>query len=427
MDTLRGRDIANDHDEVDYAVENPAIEAPPEIGSDERRMHVRAYNYWASLLGDRSLPSIEDLNPSEIEDFGPHSVLLDFTVGIDDPAVAYLGGALRRECEIQDHIDHISEVPSRSLLSRLTDHYLQILANAAPIGFEAEFINQRGAEIVYRGILMPFSSDGDTIDFIYGVINWKEMASRDLTDALVEEVDQALRSAPQSLGSRPVWADGPSGEASRANDFGDEMMDSLDEHAALADRLALARDFAQEAGNSDARTRSALYRAIGLAYDFALATRDAPEDYAEMLEDAGITAQARSPMTAVVKLVFGADYDKTRLTEYATILDYARSLVMPAGSLAGHLESYAGGIKGLVRDVRDSRRVDTPTKPDRAVEARAKLRVAPAIALSTISTDTDGLAVVVARREADGSISIVAALPQDAKLTQQVITHAAAE
>ena len=34
-------------------------------------------------------------------------------------------------------------------------------------------MNQRGEPICYRGILMPFSSDGDTIDFIYGVINWK--------------------------------------------------------------------------------------------------------------------------------------------------------------------------------------------------------------------------------------------------------------
>ena len=50
---------------------------------------------------------------------------------------------------------------------------MQIIANRAPIGFEAEFLNQRGDNICYRGILMPFSSDGDTIDYIYGVINWK--------------------------------------------------------------------------------------------------------------------------------------------------------------------------------------------------------------------------------------------------------------
>src|SRR3546814_4514073 len=40
---------------ADFAGEDePAMEAPPEIGIDERRMHVRAYNYWVSLLDGRS-------------------------------------------------------------------------------------------------------------------------------------------------------------------------------------------------------------------------------------------------------------------------------------------------------------------------------------------------------------------------------------
>jgi hypothetical protein len=55
-------------------------------------MHVRAYNHWVSLLGGRAYPSIRDLEPQNIDDFGPHSVLLDFTGGIDDPAVAFVGG-----------------------------------------------------------------------------------------------------------------------------------------------------------------------------------------------------------------------------------------------------------------------------------------------------------------------------------------------
>ena len=48
--------------------------------------------------------------------------------------------------------------------------------------------------------------------------------------------------------------------------------------------------------------------------------RTAPEDYAELLDDAGLKAQARAPMTPVVKLVFGVHYDKTRLTEFAAAL-----------------------------------------------------------------------------------------------------------
>ena len=149
-----------------------------DIGGDERRMHVRAYNHWVSLLGGRDFPSIEDLEPGAVEDFAKHSVLLDFTAGRDNPATPYIGTAIRQECGLGEGIRTIADVPSRSLLSRLTDHYLQIIANRAPIGFEAEFVNQRDESICYRGILMPFSSDGDTIDFIYGVINWKQSEAR---------------------------------------------------------------------------------------------------------------------------------------------------------------------------------------------------------------------------------------------------------
>ena len=145
------------------------------IGTDERRMHVRAYNYWVSLLDGRDFPSIEDLEPGEVHDFSSNSVLLDFTCGHDNPAIPYVGGAIREECALDDGMRTISDVPSRSLLSRLTDHYMQIIANRAPVGFEAEFENPHGNPICYRGILMPFSSDGEAIDFIYGVINWKRV------------------------------------------------------------------------------------------------------------------------------------------------------------------------------------------------------------------------------------------------------------
>ena len=118
-----------------------------DVGGDERRMHVRAYNHWVSLLKGRPYPSIEDLDPASIADFGQHAVLLDFSDGLDDPRIAFLGRALKEECGLDGSIERIGAVPSRSLLSRLTDHYLQIIANRAPIGFEAEFVGARLAMI----------------------------------------------------------------------------------------------------------------------------------------------------------------------------------------------------------------------------------------------------------------------------------------
>jgi len=211
MDTARGfGDGRADTDDTVESDEGGVDDAMFELGGDERRMHVRAYNHWVSLLHGRPYPGIEDLDPANIADFGPHSVLLDFSAGIGNPAIAYLGGSLRDECGLGQDIVRVADVPGRSLLSRLTDHYLQIIANRAPIGFEAEFVGTRGRTTLYRGILMPFSSDGEAIDFIYGVINWKEMVDDETQATLDAELDAAVRAAPRPTIAAPVWADGPS-------------------------------------------------------------------------------------------------------------------------------------------------------------------------------------------------------------------------
>src|ERR1700756_4836451 len=85
------------------------------IGTDERRMHVRAYNYWVSLLDGRDFPSIEDLEPGEVSDFAANSVLLDFTCSRDKAAIPYIGGSIRDECGLSEDARTISDVPSRSL------------------------------------------------------------------------------------------------------------------------------------------------------------------------------------------------------------------------------------------------------------------------------------------------------------------------
>jgi len=173
-------------------------ELPPmAISVNERRLQVRAYNFWARLLGDRAFPAIADLDLAALPDFAANGVLLDFSAGLDDPAIGYIGTSLADECGSTAAICKVSDVPGRSLLSRIIDHYMQIVANQAPIGFEAEFVNRRGVDVLYRGILLPFSGDGTRIDHIFGVINWKELADSQVSDALHAQFAQTLGGTPQ--------------------------------------------------------------------------------------------------------------------------------------------------------------------------------------------------------------------------------------
>jgi hypothetical protein len=507
MDIYRGY-VSEDTDEgaapgaIDSAEDETHREAPPlAIGQDERRMQVRAYNHWAAQLDGRNYPSVETLEPETLTDFGPYSVLLDFTGGIDNPGVQYLGDKLAEECAAEGQIRRLSDVPSRSLLSRITDHYMQILANQAPIGFEAEFVNAQGVTVAYRGILLPYSSDDESIDFIYGVINWKELADQKTTDDLLEAIDQALEPKPASARSEPLtgWADGPSGAANAAGDDEDfeddddgvldlvapfdegdtplsipeplfgtvaEPDDTLDlgadfeadtfelddafelgtafetaadetevpslealdteldpEDMELGDWLASARELAQAAKGSEDRTRQALYAAIGRAYDFALAADAAPEDFAEIVNESGLTVQDRAPMTPVVKLVFGADYDKTRLTEYASALGHAQRKGLACGELADYLASAPGGLKGVVTEERRLRREESgkpAVERDTPREALArKLRRLDHAPLDAVAATGAEFTLLVARRLPTGEVVLLGEIADDIPLLER--------
>jgi hypothetical protein len=403
-----------------------------------------------SLLDGRDFPSIEDLEHRDLEDFAANSVLLDFTCGKENPTVPYIGAAIRDECGLDDDTRSIGEVPSRSLLSRLTDHYLQIIANRAPVGFEAEFVNQREESICYRGILMPFSSDGDAIDFIYGVINWKKGESAqpgfgeasplpvvEMQPAAIERESAAIEGIadiPLDLtdlagpDEHLTWEDSPSAEHeivapsfADTDESDDAPPIALDDDAGLADRLWAARETAEAAKAGEGRTRTALYRALSLAYDFAVAARSNAEDYAELLEESGVKAQARAPMTPIVKLVFGIDYDKARLTEFAAALSFAQRQDLPQGAFQGFIESQAGGLKALVAAERQARRPEA--RPDTAGEtARRKLRSASALELATVPAEQE-FALAIVRKSAAGGYEAVA-LIEDEALVEKAIRKA---
>jgi hypothetical protein len=624
--------------------EDHAPHAPPSpVGQDERRMQVRAYNHWAALLGDASYPDIADLHPESLDDFGPYGILLDFRgrKGLDDPRIAFIGSEIAAECGDETAFDRLSDVPGRSLLSRITDHYMQILANQAPIGFEAEFTNRRGADVLYRGILLPWSSDGETIDFVFGVINWKELADAETAERLLSAIDAALEtpippyeekdmdrmldlsgfavdsdhdeeiepvtlpmpsfgtsatSAPLELseevdeedydedaGEPSEWGAGFSGfgdddtvytvdygdqgleEGEEDEDFGgvvdplgdqtaslglaslvsrggkakqsvslpgmegyvepsanagtesatpevapaaprttleqrlravipqayepdhesapltrapvyapqgepapgqsgsaapapfeapaaqgedevfdlaDDMIEPVAEEAeakvenagadeafpneeveGLYDCLAAARELAQTARSNEDRGRKALYQAVARAYDFSLEAVANPADFDELLAENGLTVQDRAPMTPIVKLVFGADYDKTRLTEYATVLAYAHRAGVARGTLDKVLGQAEGGLKGIVQAERQARK-EAEGKP---VEARTevrqslakKLRKLEPVSLDDLAGEGSEFALVMVRRLPSGELVVLGEVPEDLSLVEK--------
>jgi hypothetical protein len=155
-----------------------------------------------------------------------------------------------------------------------------------------------------------------------------------------------------------------------------------------------------------------LYNALSLAYDFAVAAQSHPDEYQELLQDSGVKAQARAPMTPIVKLVFGIDYDKTRLTEFASALSYAQRQQVDLRGFGKFIERQPGGLKALVAAERQAKRPEP--RPDTKLEAAlGRLRSADSIPLSGLGADSE-FAVVITRRNADGVHEVVALVDDEA-------------
>ncbi len=127
-------------------------------------------------------------------------------------------------------------------------------------------------------------------------------------------------------------------------------------------------------------------------------------------------------MTPVVKLVFGSEYDKTRLAEYASALGHAQRIGLGHGTLAGYLAAAPGGLKSVVGAERKARREEAgkPDVRDTPREALAKrLRKLDHMPLDSVAADGSEFALLVARRLPSGEVVLLGEVPEDIPLLEK--------
>lgn len=128
-------------------------------------------------------------------------------------------------------------------------------------------------------------------------------------------------------------------------------------------------------------------------------------------------------MTPVVKLVFGADYDKTRLTEYAAVLAHAHRLGLERGSLSAFLEDAEGGLKGVVSAERRLRKEEAGQEVEPEKEVRRalakKLRALEALTLEMLAKDGPEFGLVMIRRNSEGVVELIGEIDEDVPMIER--------
>ena len=200
----------------------------------------------------------------------------------------------------------------------------------------------------------------------------------------------------------------------------------------LASAIADARKLAAFYHFVEARSRNALYDAIGCAYDLSIVARRYPVEYSQTLRKAEIEVAERAPLVALAKLVFGKDYDKTRLSEFATVIEHCRRKDLGHGLAAQYLADSKGGIRRIVAMERLLRQSEegSPLPAERTEPRKTiarKLAKIPSHGMELLDGRGDEYVLVIARRDPQGGPTLVGEVPRDIALLEKAARRFLAE
>ena len=198
-----------------------------------------------------------------------------------------------------------------------------LTAHGKPIGFEAELAVEGQGDTAYRGILLPFGRNGDSVDYVLMVVNWNVRAAG---------VYAAERS-PHNFGITP-WE----GEARPATNL---------PAATLDQKLTSARTWAALARGEGAQQEERRARAVSAAYACL------------------IGGEETRPL-AIIDSVFGSDLPRRARCDAAAALRYARRLCLSAELLQELCDDLGGvaAVAALEWRVRRAEAVPTASAQD---------------------------------------------------------------
>ncbi len=139
-------------------------------------MVLRLLAHWRELCDGRTFPSFEELDPAVISDIWDNAFVLDLAGHLDDPVFRVVGDSFAAHTGSPLRDVRVSEVPVNSLAERSASYYREVIEKAVPISRGGEFRKEDGTTVLYRGVILPMSDDGETITGLLGAANCRELA-----------------------------------------------------------------------------------------------------------------------------------------------------------------------------------------------------------------------------------------------------------
>jgi hypothetical protein len=202
------------------------------IKDADRAKHRSVLVYWLSIRGDKEFPPLHDLDPLEISDAGPCSILLELIGGGQDAEIRHLGEALKEDVTVQRIID----APNPSILACIAKKLPIVAISRDFIAFEDSFDNADGWTRCWV-TLLPLSSCGSWVDYVYALVSVETNRGKAVkAPELSETVDAPPEVAPADevvAEQAEVITDVPAGGPETVADVTPSVGDDPDESSSV--------------------------------------------------------------------------------------------------------------------------------------------------------------------------------------------------
>lgn len=134
----------------------------------ERRLNMRLMALWWDRRAESRFPSIADFDPDDLSDIWRHCFTLDPREPRERSTFRYVGDAIAAQSGVADSEITLDQVAANSLLDHATRNVDEVLSQKVPVIRSGEFVNDDGATVSFRSILLPLSGARDSIECVIG-------------------------------------------------------------------------------------------------------------------------------------------------------------------------------------------------------------------------------------------------------------------
>ena len=142
------------------------------VPGQERRITIRMLSYWEKLRRNRVMPSVNDVNPEDLQDLWDNCFIVHLKdVGNADQNSTYIGKAILDAYQqgLSEEDDHRLISPD---LETFMHHHKAIFESPKPLLEEGEFDNTLLGTVKYRQCILPLGENGK-VEAILGGMHFK--------------------------------------------------------------------------------------------------------------------------------------------------------------------------------------------------------------------------------------------------------------